>query len=752
MSKYIYIKTLFLLILFFFNVKYLSAKKRIIISYNNPDEILCTPSKMLCPGGSVQLTLSTDQSNAQIVWFLNGVTIQAANQPTYTATSVGSYSATATFGGNTVVFPKVDILKSDTPVASFTHSADGKCATSPIRFTSTSTGTNLKYTWDFGDPNSQKSNTSNLENPSHLFIGNHGNGTQVYTVKLTVTNEAGCATSVAKTTIKLNQTPSTSLSANGLTFYNGASYFVSCTTTPSSFKFINKSGTSNLSYRIAWGDKSTDFISKTFQSVTHTYLPGFYTMFFSVTGLKGCVNTQTYYVYVGISPQISVEKQADKVCVHQPMVINIKNLTPAATSYKVTYDDGVVKNYSKSVDTIMHTFENSSQNQTAVTSQGTFNNAYTVVIEASNPCGKVSIDTGPIFVIDLPQKPVVTSHINICLNTGAAPLTATPANGNNLTWYTDATLKNKYSQAPSPPTNIAQAITYYVSQTNPTGCESDVAEIIVNILPLIENNTIGTDQILCFGDTPSKILATEALKGGNGQFEYQWQVSTDNSRTWSSNITNNTSSDYFPNGLPGNQRYRRLVSSGSCTSISNEVTIDIEPEIVNYNLLGKDQFILPGDSPALIKGGYPSGGSNEYKFTWDESTDNLNWKPIPNTTEVDFQPPKSAVNMYYRRITTSGRCMVVSAPVKVFVKSSIFIPTAFTPNGDGVNDKWTIKGFEYDSKFRVKVYNRYGEMIVNSKSSTWDGLYNGKQLQSGVYYYILTADKVNLSGYVTIIL
>lgn len=85
----------------------------------------------------------------------------------------------------------------------------------------------------------------------------------------------------------------------------------------------------------------------------------------------------------------------------------------------------------------------------------------------------------------------------------------------------------------------------------------------------------------------------------------------------------------------------------------------------------------------------------------------------------------------------------------------IHIPNAFTPNGDGINDTWIISGLEGDISTVVRVYNRYGTLIFQSKgySIPWDGTYNGKKVPGGTYYYIINAKANNqiLSGPVTII-
>lgn len=79
-----------------------------------------------------------------------------------------------------------------------------------------------------------------------------------------------------------------------------------------------------------------------------------------------------------------------------------------------------------------------------------------------------------------------------------------------------------------------------------------------------------------------------------------------------------------------------------------------------------------------------------------------------------------------------------TATVEVFVYDvfEVIIPNVFTPNGDGINDRFEPKAIGvYD--YQLKVFNRYGEMVFQSTSLglQWDGRVSGKKAQSGVYFY-----------------
>jgi gliding motility-associated-like protein len=85
----------------------------------------------------------------------------------------------------------------------------------------------------------------------------------------------------------------------------------------------------------------------------------------------------------------------------------------------------------------------------------------------------------------------------------------------------------------------------------------------------------------------------------------------------------------------------------------------------------------------------------------------------------------------------------------------IHIPNTFSPNGDGHNDNWVIAGLEGDLSTTVKVYNRLGSLVFQSKgyASPWNGTFSGKKLPAAVYYYVISTQEAKqvLSGWVTIL-
>ncbi|MFN8166203.1 MAG: gliding motility-associated C-terminal domain-containing protein [Bacteroidia bacterium] len=92
-------------------------------------------------------------------------------------------------------------------------------------------------------------------------------------------------------------------------------------------------------------------------------------------------------------------------------------------------------------------------------------------------------------------------------------------------------------------------------------------------------------------------------------------------------------------------------------------------------------------------------------------------------------------------ITSTSNYAEVIPPV------SIYIPSAFTPNGDGINDAFFVKG-EGIRDFHLYIYNRWGEVIFESTNakSQWDGTFQGKPVQQDVYVYQVFANGLSPKG------
>jgi len=81
-----------------------------------------------------------------------------------------------------------------------------------------------------------------------------------------------------------------------------------------------------------------------------------------------------------------------------------------------------------------------------------------------------------------------------------------------------------------------------------------------------------------------------------------------------------------------------------------------------------------------------------------------------------------------------------------------YIPQFFTPNNDGVNDTFIIKGIENYATYEVSIYNRFGKILkraVNT-SFSWDGMYNNNPLPSTDYWYVVIIEDQRHVGHFTL--
>lgn len=76
---------------------------------------------------------------------------------------------------------------------------------------------------------------------------------------------------------------------------------------------------------------------------------------------------------------------------------------------------------------------------------------------------------------------------------------------------------------------------------------------------------------------------------------------------------------------------------------------------------------------------------------------------------------------------------------------NVYVPNAFTPNGDNINDRFEIKNSENCQilEFNIKIFDRWGRLIYNTSSMekdyAWDGTADGKEVMQGVYMWAVYA-------------
>ena len=122
-------------------------------------------------------------------------------------------------------------------------------------------------------------------------------------------------------------------------------------------------------------------------------------------------------------------------------------------------------------------------------------------------------------------------------------------------------------------------------------------------------------------------------------------------------------------------------------------------------------------------------------------------------------PIYSDDKVQYRVIAVKNKdIQSISNTASLLKGTSVYFPNAFTPDKDGMNDTFGAVGIRLE-KYELKIYNKWGELLFNSKSIDykWDGTYQGKLAPQGAYVYTMTArnlftkDIISKTGTVTLI-
>jgi len=110
-------------------------------------------------------------------------------------------------------------------------------------------------------------------------------------------------------------------------------------------------------------------------------------------------------------------------------------------------------------------------------------------------------------------------------------------------------------------------------------------------------------------------------------------------------------------------------------------------------------------------------------------------KPLDNYTAVQY-----GGTFYIKAVNDVGCVSVASVKVVIHppLPYTVTAPNTFTPNNDGINDNFTVSAKGSITLISVKIFNRTGQLIYETKSTNnyWDGTYNGRPLPVGTYYWV----------------
>lgn len=330
----------------------------------------------------------------------------------------------------------------------------------------------------------------------------------------------------------------------------------------------------------------------------------------------------------------------------------------------------------------------------------------------------------PDYTINVVEPPVAVSLRAQAVCLGDVIVLDAQTNGATYQW----TGPNSFASIEESP-NIPNAGNnmsgrYTVVVTTSGGCiETEEIDLAVIPRPLTKINPI---TAICKGSS----IQLQA----SGGLTYRWSPGTGLSQT---DISNPIASPLQTT------TYKVYASNGACEVPSEITVIVLKDALANA---GPDKKMMKGEQVQLNA----EATGDEIIYQWSPST----YLDNPNILNPVATPPSDIT--YTLTVTSTFGCIVSTDEVFVRVYQKVEIPSAFSPNGDGVNDLWKITAADMFPTASVKVLNRYGEVVFRSTNyddKPWDGKYKNSDVPPGVYYYVinLNTSLKPLSGSLTVI-
>jgi gliding motility-associated-like protein len=287
--------------------------------------------------------------------------------------------------------------------------------------------------------------------------------------------------------------------------------------------------------------------------------------------------------------------------------------------------------------------------------------------------------------------------------TGSNTITWSASSAQALSWISDTTAANPTVTIPMGTMDT----TFYVVRTFDGTCFTlDTAFVYSLPDPVAAIDTSGSTKI-CNGQS--------VTLNANGPFSsYLWSTgSTAQSITVSS---------------PGSY-YVIVTDNNNCRDTSSSVTIS-QIQIANIHVY-PDTTIFYGDSVQLFADISLSPPAVD-SFFWSPADSSISCLRCPGPTVA----PLSA-EAYYLTVYTQGCVLSDSTYISVILPDKYYIPDAFTPNGDGINDNFFLYGQSGVTVHSFKVFDRWGEKVYDGLFP-WDGTYRGQACTPGIYVYIFS--------------
>ncbi|MBL7717236.1 MAG: choice-of-anchor L domain-containing protein [Flavipsychrobacter sp.] len=417
-------------------------------------------------------------------------------------------------------------------------------------------------------------------------------------------------------------------------------------------------------------------------------------------------------------PLVNVSPNDTSLCVTEPVQLN-STVDPPNSPYAYSWSpvDGNLSNTNIPNPTFYYF------------GSGIF--TYTLSVTTPNGClgtDSIRIEAFPGVIGD-----IRISDTGICSNDSLyIEVDVTPPSmeaTSTYQWSPSTFLSNDQVMEPTYYTTINEyrTYTYTLITTNEYGCH-DTDQINITSLVLPDVN-IMDDTALCLHEPTQIHMVVKPL---DGQFTYNWTPTT--------NLGDPTVKEpYFFNSFNTDHADYTLYVEvtevvGGCRNVDS-VHIHTYPHVF---LTAIDDQLIHYNDKVQLDANNALGHTTYYAWTPPAALNDPNIKsPVAHVTDPVLYTVYG-INEWGCRDT---------ADVKINVDYTMdeFVPSVFSPNGDGKNDVFRVLNLKNQRLIEFRVFNRWGKEVYNSPDPTrgWDGTYNGEPQDPGVYNYVI---RINLPG------
>ncbi len=289
-----------------------------------------------------------------------------------------------------------------------------------------------------------------------------------------------------------------------------------------------------------------------------------------------------------------------------------------------------------------------------------------------------------------------------------------PSNDSTITYSWSPPNSLSETDVSNPFASPTQSTTYQLLLSNGICTDTFVQTVIV----FDDALSLSGSDVLCGGDT---LQLSVTNSQSNQQLSYSWQPTNQI-------ISGASTANPLVSPTQTTTYYVSVTNQIGCV-FSDSIVISVLSGVLSVNATANPDTIYFGDTTQLDL----TMSANVVSFSWTNDV-TLSSSSIENPYAY---PPNT--HTYYVEVADSQGCKkfdsvivyVVNTPCK---ESSIYIPNAFSPNGDGKNDVLYVRANNV-TQIYFAVYDRWGQRVFETRdiSKGWDGIFNGKKIDPAVF-------------------